>query len=51
MEGKYNTSWVNILGQEGLMSFNTSFLSTMVGASGAIMGILVAFGMFFLKAS
>ena len=28
MEGKYNTSWVNILGQEGLMSFNTSFLST-----------------------
>ena len=47
MEGKYNTSWVNILGQEGLMSFNTSFLSTMVGASGAIMGVLVAFGMFF----
>ena len=46
-EGKYNTSWVNILGQEGLMSFNTSFLSTMVGASGAIMGVLVAFGMFF----
>ena len=47
MEGKYNTSWVNILGQEGLMSFNTSFLSTMVGASGAIMGVLVSFGMFF----
>ena len=47
MEGKYNTSWVNILGQEGLISFNTSFLSTMVGASGAIMGVLVAFGMFF----
>ena len=47
MEGKYNTSWVDILGQEGLMSFNTSFLSTMVGASGAIMGVLVAFGMFF----
>ena len=47
MERKYNTSWVNILGQEGLMSFNTSFLSTMVGASGAIMGVLVAFGMFF----
>ena len=47
IEGKYNTSWVNILGQEGLMSFNTSFLSTMVGASGAIMGVLVAFGMFF----
>ena len=47
IEGKYNTGWGNILGPEGLMSFNTSFLSTMVGASGAIMGILVAFGMFF----
>tara|TARA_Y100000766_G_scaffold25644_1_gene17740 strand:+ start:404 stop:1156 length:753 start_codon:yes stop_codon:yes gene_type:complete len=47
MEGKYNTGWGNILGPEGLRSFNTSFLSTMVGASGAIMGILVAFGMFF----
>ena len=47
MEGKYNTGWGNILGPEGLMSFNTSFLSTMVGAAGAIMGILVAFGMFF----
>ncbi len=47
MEGRYNTNWGNILGADGLMSFNTSFLSTMVGASGAIMGILVAFGMFF----
>ena len=46
-EGKYNPAWGNILGPEGLMNFNTSFLSTMVGASGAIMGILVAFGMFF----
>ena len=46
-EGKYNTSWENILGTQGLMSLNTSFLSTMVGASGAIMGVLVAFGMFF----
>jgi len=45
MEGRYNTNWGNILGADGLMSFNTSFLSTMVGASGAIMGILVAFGM------
>ena len=46
-EGKYNTSWENILGTQGLISLNTSFLSTMVGASGAIMGVLVAFGMFF----
>jgi len=47
MEGRYNTSWGNILGADGLLSFNTSFLATMVGASGAIMGVLVAFGMFF----
>ena len=47
MEGRYNTNWGNILGAEGLLSFNTSFLATMVGASGAIMGVLVAFGMFF----
>jgi len=46
-EGKYNTSWESVLGPEGLFTFNTSFLSTMVGASGAIMGVLVAFGMFF----
>jgi len=46
-EGKYNTSWESVLGPEGLYTFNTSFLSTMVGASGAIMGVLVAFGMFF----
>ena len=47
MEGRYNTNWGNILGSDGLLSFNTSFLATMVGASGAIMGVLVAFGMFF----
>jgi membrane associated rhomboid family serine protease len=47
IEGRYNTNWGNILGADGLLSFNTSFLATMVGASGAIMGVLVAFGMFF----
>ena len=47
MEGRYNTNWGNILGADGLLSFNTSFLATMVGASGAIMGVLVSFGMFF----
>lgn len=47
MEGRYNTNWGNILGADGLLSLNTSFLATMVGASGAIMGVLVAFGMFF----
>ena len=47
IEGKYNPNWGGVLGVDGLMSFNTSFLSTMVGASGAIFGLLVAFGMFF----
>ena len=47
MEGRYNKNWGIILVSDGLLSFNTSFLATMVGASGAIMGVLVAFGMFF----
>ena len=45
-EGKYNTAWQSILG-DNLQSFLGAFNSTMVGASGAIMGILVAFGMLF----
>ena len=46
-EGKYNTGWASLLGQDGLQSFLSTFNSSMVGASGAIMGILVAFGMLF----
>lgn len=45
-EGKYNEAWRSILGPD----FNTflgAFFSQMVGASGAIMGVLVAFGMLF----
>ena len=45
-EGKYNTAWQSILG-DNLQSFLGAFNSTMVGASGAIMGVLVAFGMLF----
>ena len=45
-EGKYNTSWVSILGDK-FDGFVGAFNSTMVGASGAIMGVLVAFGMLF----
>lgn len=45
-EGKYNTAWPNMLG-ENYAGFIDAFRSTMVGASGAIMGILVAFGMLF----
>ena len=45
-EGKYNTNWVPILGDK-FDGFVGAFNSTMVGASGAIMGVLVAFGMLF----
>ncbi|WP_458627247.1 rhomboid family intramembrane serine protease [Winogradskyella sp. PC D3.3] len=45
-EGKYSTAWVPLLG-DNLESFIGAFNSTMVGASGAIMGVLVAFGMLF----
>jgi membrane associated rhomboid family serine protease len=45
-EGKYNTNWVPILG-DNFNGFVSAFNSTMVGASGAIMGVLVAFGMLF----
>ena len=40
-------SLVNNVGIEKVASIFSNFNSTMVGASGAIMGILVAFGMFF----
>jgi membrane associated rhomboid family serine protease len=45
-EGKYNTAWTSILG-DNFNGFVSAFNSTMVGASGAIMGVLVAFGMLF----
>ena len=40
-------SLVNNVGIERVVSIFSNFNTTMVGASGAIMGILVAFGMFF----
>jgi len=46
-QGKYNTGWEAILNPEQLQSFLVSFNSSMVGASGAIMGVLVAYGMLF----
>jgi len=45
-EGKYDTGWVPILGNN-FQGFVSAFNSTMVGASGAIMGVLVAYGMLF----
>ena len=45
-EGKYLIDWNNILGSGGRENLTDSF-TPMVGASGAIFGVLVAFGMFF----
>lgn len=46
-EGQYNTQWQSVLGIDKLRDFLSVFNATMVGASGAIMGVLVAFGMLF----
>lgn len=46
--GEYNSEWAKILGSiEEAKSFGASYVVPMVGASGAIMGVLVAFGMLF----
>lgn len=43
----YDTRWAQHLSQDQLQNFVGVFNSTMVGASGAIMGVLVAFGMMY----
>lgn len=48
--GKYNTGWVNYVSQDRIDSFTSSFMTPMVGASGAIYGILVAFAFMFPNA-
>lgn len=45
-EGKYDQRWETILGSD-FDSFRQAIITTMVGASGAIMGVLVAFGMLY----
>jgi membrane associated rhomboid family serine protease len=45
-DGKYDTRWLTILG-DSFKSFMGAYSSPMVGASGAIFGVLVAFGMLF----
>lgn len=45
-DGQYDKRWVSVLGDK-FQGFVSAFNSTMVGASGAIMGVLVAFGMLF----
>ncbi|TYA84370.1 rhomboid family intramembrane serine protease [Seonamhaeicola marinus] len=46
-EGKYNERWVEIIGEDNWRTLLQIFLGKSLGASGCIMGILVAFGMMF----
>jgi len=46
-DGKYNTAWQSAFSGDSFQNFVGVFNASMVGASGAIMGILVAFGMLF----
>ena len=41
--GQYNTAWLNVISQAELSQLLTSYYMSMVGASGALYGILVAF--------
>ena len=45
--GQYNTAWANVISQTELSQLLTSFNMSMVGASGALYGILVAFAFLF----
>lgn len=47
---RYDTRWLEVIDMTQLESFVGVFNTPMVGASGAIMGILVAFGMLFPNA-
>lgn len=49
-EGKYNTAWETTIPGDTLQNFLGAYMQPAVGASGAIYGILVAFGMMFPNA-
>ncbi|SDH78381.1 Membrane associated serine protease, rhomboid family [Myroides phaeus] len=49
-EGKYDLRWGGILGEGHLMNFLSAFNTPVVGASGAIYGLLVAFAFMFPNA-
>ncbi len=46
-DGKYNPYWQELIGEKSLSNFLSAYNTPAVGASGAIYGILVAFGMMF----
>lgn len=45
-ENKYNTQWVDVLGNAKFKNLISCYNSTAVGASGGIFGLLVAFGFY-----
>jgi membrane associated rhomboid family serine protease len=49
-EGKINTRWQELLSVSDFESFTSSYFGTVVGASGAIYGLLVAFAFMFPNA-
>ncbi len=46
-QGKYNPAWLEMAPRDTVESMMDTFMTPAVGASGAIYGILVAFGMMF----
>ncbi len=46
-EGKYYPQWIDVIGENKWVKLNNIFFQKGVGASGAVMGLLVAFGMTF----
>jgi membrane associated rhomboid family serine protease len=49
-KGMLNTGWATVLGESGVNNMTGTFLGTMVGASGAIYGLLIAFAFMFPNA-
>jgi membrane associated rhomboid family serine protease len=49
-EGKINTGWQELMSVSDFESFTSSYFGTVVGASGAIYGLLVAFAFMFPNA-
>ncbi len=49
-QGKYGTDWSNIIPLSDFNNFMSSYLSNVVGASGAVYGLLIAFAFMFPNA-
>ncbi len=49
-QGKFNRAWYSVVDPEVIDNFLSAYITPAVGASGAIYGILVAFGMMFPNA-